>query len=138
MFSVGETSFRVSLVDNNHSRNAGLLGLHGVLNATSQEIIVSDPCTGISHAGWRWYHFHQFHFQATCETSDDKKIVVMHTSREFPGGPGQVYLYCRDGPRLLHYLISRGHSARTNSGLRCSKRFVIITFLLLMSIIQLL
>ncbi|XP_030759477.1 uncharacterized protein LOC115884897 [Sitophilus oryzae] len=119
---VGENSFRVSLVDNAHSRNAGMLGLYGVLNSNSQEIIINDPCTGRLKAGWRWYHFHQFHLQATCEQKDDKKIIVMHTSREFSAGPGQLYVYCPEGPKLLRYLISRGQNTRFSSGLQ-SKRF---------------
>ncbi|KAL1513867.1 hypothetical protein ABEB36_003209 [Hypothenemus hampei] len=120
---IGDSNFRISLVDTAHSRRAGLLGLYGVLNTNNQEIIISDPCTGIMKIGWKWYHFHQFHLQATSEQKDDKKIVVMHSSREFPSGPGQLLLYCRDGIRLLHYLITRGQSARLSSGLLCSKRF---------------
>ncbi|CAG9765710.1 unnamed protein product [Ceutorhynchus assimilis] len=117
------SNFRISLVDTEHSRNAGLLGLYGVLNANAQEIVINDPCTGAPKIGWKWYHFHQFHLQATCEQNDDKKIVVMHTSREFPAGPGQLLLYCREGPQLLRYLISRGQGARFSSGLLCAKRF---------------
>lgn len=81
IFLVGGSNFPVSLVDSAHSRAAGLLGLYGVLHTNSQEIIISDPCTGSPIIGWKWYHFHQFHLQATCEQNDDKKILVMHTSR---------------------------------------------------------
>lgn len=77
---MGETNFRVSIVDNTHSRSAGLIGLHGVLSANKQELVISDPCTGNPKITWKWFQFHQFHLQATSQTVDDKKIIVMHTS----------------------------------------------------------
>ncbi|XP_019755911.2 uncharacterized protein LOC109534625 isoform X1 [Dendroctonus ponderosae] len=120
---VGESNFRISFVDSSHSRSAGLLGLYGVLNANSQEIMVSDPCTGAPKVVWKWYHFHQFHIQATSENEDWKKIIVMHTSRDFPAGPGQLLVYCPEGPKLLHYLLSRGQCGRPSSGFVSSIRF---------------
>lgn len=120
---VGDSNFPVPLVDSANSHSAGFLGLYGVLHTNSQEIIISDPCSGSPIIGWKWYHFHQFHLQATCEQNDDKKILIMHTSREFQTGPGQLLLYCREGPTLLHYLITRGQGARYSSGLLCSKRY---------------
>ncbi|XP_050305419.1 uncharacterized protein LOC126742696 [Anthonomus grandis grandis] len=120
---VGESNFTISLVDTDHSRSAGLVGLYGVLHTNASEIVISDPCTGTPKIVWTWYHFHQFHLQATCLQTDDKKIVVMHTSSEFLSGPGQLLLYCREGPSLLHHLITRGQRARFSSGLLAAKRF---------------
>ncbi|KYB26828.1 hypothetical protein TcasGA2_TC033518 [Tribolium castaneum] len=77
---VGESNFHVSVVDNVHSRAAGLVGLHGVLGSNSQEIVISDPCTGDPRLCWYWHQFHQFHFQAPAHPVDDKRIIVMHTS----------------------------------------------------------
>lgn len=77
---MGESNFHVSLVDNAHSRTAGLMGLHGVLGTNSQEMFISDPCTGEHKIYWKWYQFHQFHLQATTHLSDEKMICVMHTS----------------------------------------------------------
>ncbi|XP_060523421.1 uncharacterized protein LOC132700259 [Cylas formicarius] len=116
---VGDSNFHVSLVDNKHSRAAGLLGLFGVLGVSPQGIAVCDPCTGEPKITWKWYQFHQFHMQASLRQLDDKKIVVVHTSGDFPAGPGQLHLYCGDGPRLLQYLVSRG----TGPGLVSAKRF---------------
>lgn len=112
---VGDSAFHVSLVDTNHSRAAGLTGLYGVLGTNCQEIIISDPCTGDHKISWKWYQFHQFHLQAAVNGVDEKVICVMHTSGEFPSGPGQLYLYCRDSPRLLNHLISRGKRIKTNN-----------------------
>lgn len=78
---MGKANFRVSLVDNAHSRASGFVGLHGVLGTNTQEIIISDPCTGEPKITWKWYQFHQFHLQASAHSSDEKMICVMHTSR---------------------------------------------------------
>ncbi|KYB26827.1 uncharacterized LOC100141786 [Tribolium castaneum] len=119
---VGESNFHVSVVDNVHSRAAGLVGLHGVLGSNSQEIVISDPCTGDPRLCWYWHQFHQFHFQAPAHPVDDKRIIVMHTSGEFPAGPGQIYLYCEQGSRLLNHLVTRGKRTKTSPGLKSSKR----------------
>ncbi|XP_074042460.1 uncharacterized protein isoform X2 [Leptinotarsa decemlineata] len=112
---VGNANFRVSLVDNEHSRSAGLVGLFGVLSITQQELVISDPCTGEQKLSWKWFQFHQFHHQAATQPIDEKKIIVMHTSGEFSVGPGQLYLYCNDGSTLLHYLVARGQLTNTGS-----------------------
>ncbi|XP_019868524.2 uncharacterized protein LOC109597311 [Aethina tumida] len=121
---VGESNFRVSLIDTAHSRSAGLFGLYGVLSINSQEIVISDPCTGEPKISWQWYQFHQFHLQAPVQPKDDKMVVVMHTSGEFPAGPGQLYLYCKQGVRLLNHLVGRGKRPKVGpgGGLMSSKR----------------
>lgn len=119
---VGETNFHVSLVDNSHSRTAGLMGLYGVLGTNSQEIVISDPCTGEPKITWKWYQFHQFHLQASSIASDENQICVMHTSTEFIAGPGQLYLYCKQAPQLLNYLVARGKRPKLNAGLINTRR----------------
>ncbi|CAH0551732.1 unnamed protein product [Brassicogethes aeneus] len=119
---VGESNFRVSLIDTAHSRTAGLFGLYGVLGINSQDITISDPCTGEPKITWQWYQFHQFHLQAPAQPKDDKMVVVMHTSGEFPAGPGQLYLYCKQGVKLLNHLVGRGKRPKPSPGLISTKR----------------
>ncbi|KAI4467383.1 olfactomedin-related [Holotrichia oblita] len=119
---VGDSNFHVSIIDNAHSRKAGLLGLHGVLGMNSQDITISDPCTGEPKISWKWYQFHQFHLQAPCHPEDEKTICVMHTSAEFIAGPGQVYIYCKQSPKLLDYLLNRGKYPKSSPGLISSRR----------------
>ncbi|GJQ78495.1 hypothetical protein Trydic_g11611 [Trypoxylus dichotomus] len=119
---VGESNFHVSIIDNGHSRKAGLVGLHGVLGMNAQDITISDPCTGEPKISWKWYQFHQFHLQAPCHAEDEKTICVMHTSAEFVGGPGQLYIYCKQSPALLNYLINRGKHPKSSPGLMSSRR----------------
>nr|CAH7736996.1 unnamed protein product [Callosobruchus chinensis] len=119
---VGESSFHVSLVDNAHSRAAGLLGTFGVLTADDQEVFINDPCTGKPKVSWKWYMFHQFHLQVPLKHVDEKTVIVMHTSSEFPSGPGQLFLHCECGPRLVRLLTGRGRPFSTNSGAALTKR----------------
>ncbi|CAG9864138.1 unnamed protein product [Phyllotreta striolata] len=118
---VDNSNFRVSLVDNHHSRAAGLLGTFGVLSVNQQDLIISDPCTGEQKIAWKWFHFHQFHLQAPLNSGDDQKIIVMHTSSEFPAGPGQLFLYCKHASKLLHHLVARGQFLKTKNRLSRSE-----------------
>nr|CAI5866207.1 unnamed protein product [Callosobruchus analis] len=52
--------------------------------------------------------FHQFHLQVPLKQVDEKTVIVMHTSSEFPSGPGQLFLHCECGPRLVRLLTARG------------------------------
>ncbi|KAI4467386.1 hypothetical protein MML48_2g00021596 [Holotrichia oblita] len=88
----------------------------------SQDITISDPCTGEPKISWKWYQFHQFHLQAPCHPEDEKTICVMHTSAEFIAGPGQVYIYCKQSPKLLDYLLNRGKYPKSSPGLISSRR----------------
>ncbi|KAJ8971493.1 hypothetical protein NQ317_013132 [Molorchus minor] len=69
------TYIPVSIVDNNHSRKAGLVGLFGVLSVDSQDIIISHPCTGEPKISWKRYYFNQFHLQASAHEADSEKLV---------------------------------------------------------------
>ncbi|KAF2900289.1 hypothetical protein ILUMI_05899 [Ignelater luminosus] len=118
---VGNLSFHVSIVDNTHSRAAGLTGLHGILSANCQEIIISDPTTGENIIKWKWHQFHQFHLQAVSQVEDENVICVFHTSREFIAGPGQLHFYCQKALNLLELLVSRG-KCKFNLSLAASQR----------------
>ncbi|KAJ8934482.1 hypothetical protein NQ314_013357 [Rhamnusium bicolor] len=120
--TLGDSNFRVSLVDNKHSRTAGLIGLFGVLGMSSQEIFISDPCTGEPKISFKWFQFHQFHHQAPAQPVDKEKVIVMHTSGEFPAGPGQLYLYCEDGSNLLNHLVAKGKLSKSPPGIISSRR----------------
>ncbi|KAK4884327.1 hypothetical protein RN001_000598 [Aquatica leii] len=111
---VGSLNFHISLVDNDHSRAARLTGLFGILSVTSQEICISDPITGDDLIKWSWYNFHQFHLQATLNSEDENTICVLHTSKEFVSGAGQIYLFCEDASELLEVLVTHGKSRKLN------------------------
>ncbi|XP_028142156.1 uncharacterized protein LOC114336048 isoform X1 [Diabrotica virgifera virgifera] len=125
---VDNSNFRVSLVDNHHSRAAGLLGTFGVLSINQQELSINDPCTGEAKITWKWFQFHQFHLQAPLQPEDDRRVIVMHTSSEFPAGPGLILLYCKQASSLLHHLVSRGHFPKTKNRLSRSEGDLVNAF----------
>lgn len=99
-------------MDNDHSRVAGLTGLHGNLSTNAREVTIKDPFTGDTRTTLPWYQLHQFHLAATGSLDDEKKIIVMHTSKEFRSGPGQLHLFCLKAPDLLESLMTRGKIPR--------------------------
>lgn len=109
---VPDGAFYISVVDNEHSRVAGLTGLHGILTTNSHEVVIKEPTTGEVRTSFSWHHLHQFHLAATSITDDDKKIVVVHTSKEFRAGPGQLHIFCGEATSLLKCLVTRGKIPR--------------------------
>lgn len=100
--------FYVSIVDNDHSRIAGLTGLHGTLTINTHEFLISDPCTGDVRTRISWYSLHQFHLAAVTNQDDEQKIVIFHTNKDFRAGAGQFHLFCLQAPHLLNLLVDKG------------------------------
>ena len=80
---ITDGGFLVSLVDNTHSRIAGLMGLYGSLAVGPHRVTLHDSTTGQLIYSWKWQHMHQFHLAATENKEDENKICVIHTSRYF-------------------------------------------------------
>uniref|UniRef100_A0A1B6C7H9 PH domain-containing protein n=1 Tax=Clastoptera arizonana TaxID=38151 RepID=A0A1B6C7H9_9HEMI len=91
---VHEGEFIVSLIDTNHSRTAGLAGLYGTLSISLTGICISDPCTGQLKVHWKWPHIENTKIQPSNSSEDHNKIFVIHTSREFSCGEGDIKLFC--------------------------------------------
>lgn len=41
---------------------------------------------------------------------------------EFVSGPGQLYLYCKESPKLLNSLLNRGKNPKVSNGLLSNRR----------------
>ncbi|KAK7863007.1 hypothetical protein R5R35_014559 [Gryllus longicercus] len=104
----GEGTFSVSLIDNTLTQSAGLSGFYGVMTVGACHISLSRNGSEEAVASWDWSQFHQFHLAATGKPEDENKICVIHTSSEFPAGPGQMYIFCLQAPQLLDCLLRRG------------------------------
>lgn len=100
--------FSVSLIDNPLSQSAGLSGFYGLMTVESCHIRLSKHSQDDVVASWDWDQFHQFHLAATGKPEDENNICVIHTSSEFPAGPGQLYIFCLKAPQLLDALLRRG------------------------------
>lgn len=87
-------------------------GTHGILTTDAHEIIITDPCTNEIRLRLKWYQLLQFHLAATNSLEDEGKICVIHTSKDFRAGAGQLYFYCLEAPHLLELLVARGKVPR--------------------------
>lgn len=123
-FLAPQDGYYVSLVDNAHSRAAQLSGIHGVLTTNAHEIVITNPVTNVVEASLQWHQLLQFHLAATNSSQDEGKICVIHTSKEFRAGAGQLYFYCLEASQLLDLLMTRGKNPRiyVNSAM-VSRRF---------------
>lgn len=110
--SVADEGFPVSLIDNAHSRVAGLTGLYGNLVVGPHRLTLHDPSTGHMIYSWKWQHMHQFHLAATELKDDENKICVIHTSSEFCAGAGQIHLFSTRASQLLDCLIANSRVRR--------------------------
>ncbi|XP_015516790.1 uncharacterized protein [Neodiprion pinetum] len=107
-----EGMFHVSMVDNAHSRGAGLTGLHGDLVASRLGVFVKDVNSGEIKESLEWKELSQFHLPAAGRPEDVKRICVIHTSKEFRGGVGELHLFCFEAVRLLQDFLTQGRGPR--------------------------
>ena len=81
MSCVSDNEFYISLIDNCHSRTAGLAGLYGTLSTSLIGISISDPSAGQIKVHWKWTQIDHISAQASNNTVDDNRICIIHTSR---------------------------------------------------------
>lgn len=130
-------SYSVSLIDNAHSRASGLTGtwivdritqpvplnvfltvsitsagLYGDLVASTMGICIRDVCSGEIIETFEWKELDQFHLITAGRPEDVKCICVMHTSKEFRGGIGELHAFCLDSGKLLQDLVTKGRGPR--------------------------
>ncbi|KAJ8681559.1 hypothetical protein QAD02_017351 [Eretmocerus hayati] len=102
----------VSMVDNAHSRSAGLTGLYGDMVASRSGVFVKDVHTGEIVETLEWKEMNEFHLATFGRPDDVKRICVIHTTKEFRGGVGELHVFCQDAPRLLQDLVTQGRGPR--------------------------
>lgn len=107
-----ERSYTVSIVDNAHSKVAGLTGLYGDMIANETGIFIRNVHTGEKAETFEWKEFIQFHLMTVGRPEDVKRICVMHTSKEFRCGVGELYIFCLDSNKLLQDLVTQGRGPR--------------------------
>ncbi|XP_029175194.1 uncharacterized protein LOC114943689 [Nylanderia fulva] len=110
-----EKSYSVSIVDNAHSKASGLTGLYGDLIANDTEILIKDVCTGEIIESFEWKEFSQFHLMTAGRPEDVKRICVVHTTKEFRCGVGELYIFCLDAIKLLQDLVTQGRGPKQKS-----------------------
>lgn len=103
-------TYFVSVIDNICSKASRLIGLYGDLSSSAAGVTITDIHTGSMTVYFPWSYFSQFHLRTTGLPEDVKCICVAHTTKEFPGGTGELHLFCLDAPKLLKDLVTRGRA----------------------------
>jgi len=65
---------------------------------------------------FKWKEFTQFHLMTAGRSEDVKRICVIHTSKEFCCGIGELYIFCLDANRLLQDLVTQGRGPKHRQG----------------------
>ncbi|XP_076241590.1 uncharacterized protein LOC143183768 [Calliopsis andreniformis] len=105
-------SYNVSLIDNAHSKASGLTGLYGDLITNTIGILIKDISSGEVIETFEWKEFNQFHLITAGQPEDVKCICVIHTSKEFRGGIGELHMFCLEASKLLQDLVTQGRGPR--------------------------
>lgn len=135
-------SYNISMVDNVYSKAAGLIGqyhiyiifkyyakisiftnsifniifyhkgLYGNLTATETGIVIKSSHTDEIVKTFEWKEFGQFHLMTAGRPEDVKRICVLHTTKEFCCGIGELYLFCLDANKLLQDLVTQGRGPK--------------------------
>ncbi|XP_008550873.1 uncharacterized protein LOC103573512 [Microplitis demolitor] len=110
-----EGTFNISMVDNTHSRSSGLTGLHGDLVASRCGIFIKDVHTGNIIEHLEWSEMNQFNLSTIGHPDDVKRICVIHTTKSFRGGIGELNIFCLNASQLLQSLVKQGREPRQHS-----------------------
>ncbi|XP_014470374.1 PREDICTED: uncharacterized protein LOC106742180 isoform X2 [Dinoponera quadriceps] len=105
-------SYNISMVDNAHSKAAGLIGLYGSLTATETGVFIKSPQTDEMVKSFEWKEFGQFHLMTVGRPEDVKRICVLHTTKEFCCGIGELYFFCLEANKLLQDLVTQGRGPK--------------------------
>jgi len=89
-----------------------LAGLYGDLIANQTGIFIRNVHTGEITKTFKWKEFTQFHLMAAGRPEDVKRICVIHTSKEFCCGIGELYIFCLDANKLLQDLVTQGRGPK--------------------------
>jgi len=80
---VAETTneYTVSIIDNEHSKAAGLTGLYGTLSVKSEEILVTDPHTGKIKVTLHWTQIQCSYLPLPAVSDDLHRVCTIRTNR---------------------------------------------------------
>ncbi|XP_051156622.1 uncharacterized protein LOC127278788 [Leptopilina boulardi] len=107
-----EGSLSISIIDNAHSKASGLTGLHGDLIASNLGVFIKDAHSGEIVQNFEWKEFNEFHLSTNGRPDDVKRICVIHTTKEFRGGVGELYIFCLNAQRLLQDFVTQGRGPK--------------------------
>lgn len=101
--------FEVSIIDNEYSYHAGLLGMYGYLSITPKKLILLHPQQGYVIQEWYLNTVDKFHFVPQPKSEDKHKVLCMTTCSDSSTGQGQIVFFCNEAVTFLQSLASNIH-----------------------------
>lgn len=75
-------------------------------------VIIKDIHSGETLENFEWDELNQFHLITAGRPDDVKCICVIHTSKKFRAGIGELHLFCLEAGKLLQDLVTQGRGPR--------------------------
>lgn len=96
--------------------------MHGDLVASRSGVFIKDIYSGEIKVSMEWKECSQFHLSTTGHPEDVKRICVIHTTKEFHGGVGELHLYCVNASKMLQDLVTQGRGPRRKPQVEINER----------------
>ncbi|XP_054714716.1 uncharacterized protein LOC129224307 [Uloborus diversus] len=103
------SEFEISLVDNDFSFHAGLLGMYGYLSITPKKLILLHPQQGYVIQEWYLNTVDKFQLMAQAKVEDVNKVLSMTTCSDSSTGKGEILIFCNEAVSLLQALAQTIH-----------------------------
>ncbi|CAL7933454.1 unnamed protein product [Xylocopa violacea] len=104
--------YNISIIDNSHSKASGLTGLYGALMTNTLGVVIKDIHSSEIIQNFKWNELGQFHLATAGRPDDVKCICVIHTTKEFHAGIGELHVFCLEATKLLQDLVTQGRGLR--------------------------
>lgn len=95
---------QVSIIDNEFSQRAGLLGAYGYMRITSTKIIIINPCMG--HVVQEWYlnTLCRFQLHSANRKEDRNKLFSFESGSNSSTGKGTLYFFSENAVDILKFI----------------------------------
>ncbi|GFT84867.1 PH domain-containing protein [Nephila pilipes] len=107
------SQFEVSIIDNDFSYRAGLLGAYGHLTITPRKLILIHPQQGYVVQEWYLNTVDKFQLVSQTRIEDVNKVLAMTTCSDSSTGRGDILIFCKEAVGLLQAVATTIHSILT-------------------------
>ncbi|XP_055949697.1 uncharacterized protein LOC129983984 [Argiope bruennichi] len=106
--------FEISIIDNEFSYHAGLLGMYGYLTITPKKLILVHPQQGFVIQEWYLNTIDKFQLIPQTRIEDVNKVLSMTTCSDSSTGKGDLMIFCKEAVSLLQAIASTIHQILTH------------------------
>lgn len=83
-------------------------------------ILIKNVSTAETVESFEWKEFNQFHLMTAGRPEDVKRVCVIHTTKEFRCGIGELHIFCLEANKLLQDLVTQGRGPKHGQKESCS------------------